>query len=544
MSETLINNPLYKYFLSVQFGGKEKQKWKTLQHNGVLFPPEYVPHNIPILVKGNPIKLPLLAEEYATLYAKYIDSEYIRHASFRRNFWRDWKLTIRGLNIFSLDDCDFTLIRKHIDKQREILANLSKEDKLKIKEIKDKQAEPYKIAIVDGQPQPVGNFRMEPSGIFLGRGNHPKLGSIKKRIYPEDVTLNLGKEAPIPSTIPGHKWGNIIHDKIVEWLASWKDPISNKVKYVWLASHSDLRMQSDKDKFELARKLNKIINEIRQKNQENMTSTDPTTRQLATALYFIDILALRVGNEKGEDQADTVGVTSLRVEHIHLLDDNTFRIKLDFLGKDSIRYLNELNVDEQVYKNLKEFITNKTKDDELFELVNSMAINKYLQTFFPELTAKVFRTYNASYMFQEEITNINKKYKSYDKADRMQVLMDLYNKANIRVALLCNHQKNVLKGFKDQLQKIDSKILELKQKKLTAKNPKKIQEIIKKLRYKKEVKHQLKNISLVTSKTNYIDPRITVSFMKFHDIPIEKMFSKTLMEKFKWAFDVPANWVF
>ena len=60
------------------------------------------------------------------------------------------------------------------------------------------QEEKYKTAIVDGKPQPVSNYRMEPPGIFLGRGSHPKIGRIKKRIYPEDVTLNLDKEAPIP----------------------------------------------------------------------------------------------------------------------------------------------------------------------------------------------------------------------------------------------------------------------------------------------------------------------------------------------------------
>ena len=37
----------------------------------------------------------------------------------------------------------------------------------------------------------------------------------------------------------------------------------------------------------------------------------------AVALYFIDKLALRAGNEKDTDEsADTVGCCSLRVEHI------------------------------------------------------------------------------------------------------------------------------------------------------------------------------------------------------------------------------------
>ena len=40
-------------------------------------------------------------------------------------------------------------------------------------------------------------------------------------------------------------------------------------------------------------------------------------RQQATALYLIDKLALRAGGEKDADeQADTVGCCSLRLEHI------------------------------------------------------------------------------------------------------------------------------------------------------------------------------------------------------------------------------------
>lgn len=61
---------------------------------------------------------------------------------------------------------------------------------------------------------------------------------------------------------------------------------------------------------------------------------------LAVCTYLIDRLALRVGNEKGEDEADTVGCCSLRVEHIHFEEDN--QITLDFLGKDSMRYLNTI----------------------------------------------------------------------------------------------------------------------------------------------------------------------------------------------------------
>ena len=253
-----------------------------------------------------------------------------------------------------------------------------------------------KTAIVDGKIQPVGNFRIEPPGIFLGRGCNPKLGKIKRRIYPEDITINIGKNSPIPE-LPdflkeNHKWGEIIHNQYVEWLASWKDNITGKMKYVWLGAHSDLKSKSDIEKFDLARKLKRKIKMIRAKNELEMANGDIKAKQSATALYFIDRYALRVGNEKGDDDTDTVGVTSLRVEHINLLNDNN--VKLDFLGKDSVRYNRTLKVDPIVYANLKLFIENKTPDDQLFNLINSTDINDYLKQYMKNLIAKVYTIYN------------------------------------------------------------------------------------------------------------------------------------------------------
>jgi DNA topoisomerase-1 len=88
----------------------------------------------------------------------------------------------------------------------------------------------------------------------------------------------------------------------------------------------------------------------------------------ATAMYFIDVLALRAGNEKGEDEADTVGCCSLRCEHVTLEPPN--HVIFDFLGKDSIRYYNKVAVDEQVFKNIKIFKRDKKDSDGLFDRVN------------------------------------------------------------------------------------------------------------------------------------------------------------------------------
>ena len=68
---------------------------------------------------------------------------------------------------------------------------------------------------------------------------------------------------------------------------------------------------------------------------------------MGVCTYLIDNLALRVGNEKGEDEADTVGCCSLKVKNIEFPQDNF--IKLDFLGKDSIRYENTVEVSRDIF---------------------------------------------------------------------------------------------------------------------------------------------------------------------------------------------------
>ena len=59
--------------------------------------------------------------------------------------------------------------------------------------------------------------------------------------------------------MPKGNWGKVIHNDTVVWLASWKENISGKTKYVWLSDKSEYKSQSDIKKFELARKLKRKI---------------------------------------------------------------------------------------------------------------------------------------------------------------------------------------------------------------------------------------------------------------------------------------------
>jgi DNA topoisomerase-1 len=122
------------------------------------------------------------------------------------------------------------------------------------------------------------------------------------------------------------------------------------------------------------------------------------------------------------------------------------------------------------------------------------------------------------------------------------------------VALLCNHQKSVTSDIENSIKKIDDSIKKLRdrKRKLTTskktkdKNDKinKINARIETLKLKKETKGKMKNVSLGTSKTNYIDPRIIFAFIKKYNLPEEKLFTKQLIKRFEWATKVDKNYKF
>ncbi|XP_038686313.1 DNA topoisomerase 1 beta-like isoform X2 [Tripterygium wilfordii] len=504
-SKQVLKNSKYSQSTKVSpSSGDGQKKWTTLVHNGVIFPPPYKPHGIKMLYKGQPVALTPAQEE----------------------------------------------------------------EKKALKEEKLNQEEKYMWAVVDGVKEKVGNFRVEPPGLFRGRGEHPKMGKLKRRIRPSDITMNIGKDAPIPECpIPGERWKEVKHDNTVTWLAFWNDPINPKeFKYVFLAASSSLKGQSDKEKYEKARKLKDYIENIRTAYTKDFTSKDVTRRQIAVATYLIDKLALRAGNEKDDDEADTVGCCTLKVGNVECVEKN--KLKFDFLGKDSIQYVNTVEVELPVYKAIKEFQSGKRENDDLFDKLDTSKLNAHLKDLMPGLTAKVFRTYNASITLD---SMLSRDTKDGDVAEKVVV----YQHANKEVAIICNHQRTVSKSHSAQILRLTEKIEELKgalkelkidldrakkgkpplkdaegkqkrnlapeaiEKKIAQTNGK-----IEKMERDMHTKEDLKTVALGTSKINYLDPRITVAWCKRHEVPIEKIFNKSLLAKFAWSMDVDPQFRF
>jgi DNA topoisomerase-1 len=535
-------------------------KWTTFDHNGLVFSPPYEPHGVKMLYDGVPVELTPDQEEIATYYAQALGSDHVTKAKFRENFFADWKKILGSDHVIKLmDKCDFRPIREHLDAQKElkVIERKTVEFKERTKREKEESDSIYGFAIVNGFREQVGNYRTEIPSLFRGRGGHPKTGKIKRRVMPEDVILNIGPNTPIPPCpIPGHQWKGVIHNNQVTWMAFWRDEVTNSFKYVQLAASSRFKGESDRNKYNKARRLHNRIDQIRASYTADLDSNNSVIAQRATAMYLIDKLALRVGNEKDtSESADTVGCCSLRVEHIKFNEGNV--IELDFLGKDSIQYHNEVVIDEKPYKNLQRFCAKKAGSQDIFDKLNPSKLNDHLKELMPDLSAKVFRTYNASITLETQLalTKITpestpvQKYAAYTDANRL-------------VAILCNHQKAVSKGHGDQMAGMENKLQEmedlmeaLKNKKIEQHGGKKLpadrKDAITKLnkrivdhKGKMALKEDNKTVSLGTSKINYMDPRISIAWCKKIELPIEKVFNKALLTKFPWAMEVPATWKF
>lgn len=365
-------------------GEESGNKWDKLAHNGVLFPDAYVPHGVKLLYNGNPVNLTDEQEEIATFYAQMTGSDYLNNEKFVSNFFLCFQESLGPNHVIKdLNLCDFSDIYEYLLKRKEELKERRKDKDVRaaLKAENERLREIYGYALVDECRQKVANFKVEPPGLFRGRGDHPKTGMLKKRVMPEEIILNLGIGEKIPKCpIPGHNWKGIVHSKNVTWLAYWKENINGGTKYIWLHSSSQFKTQSDFDKYEKARMLKNHIGNIRKNYTEELDSNDILVQQRATATWIIDRLALRAGNEKDtDDEADTVGCCSLRVEHLKFESPNT--VIFDFLGKDSMRYYNAVKVHVKVFRNLKAFVRNQPGDSQVFSQLSVRGVTCSLPNF-------------------------------------------------------------------------------------------------------------------------------------------------------------------
>ncbi len=561
------------------------EKWQTLNHNGPVFPPDYDYQKYSIKVAGELIVLSAEAEEMAYSWAQKHATEYIKDSIFIKNFWRDFKVVLpKELQKTSFPkDWDFTKIIRDIEYKKEVKKNRSKEVKIAEKEATAARKAEYGFATLNDKQVPLGNYMVEPPGLFMGRGKHPLRGSWKCRTFPEDITINHSASIEAPKPPEGHNWKDVIENKNALHIATWKQELTGEYKKILFGADSIVKQASDQNKFDKAIILAKKLDYINAEIDKKLDSKIIHIRKLATVAKLISQLAIRVGDEKGEDEADTVGASSLRIEHITVGDET---VEFDFLGKDSIRYHNIVKFIPSMVRNMAWLVKDREASDALFPGVTSSDVNKFLGNIVDGVTAKVFRTAYGSKLLAEELAS--QDVSQLSPAQKLKYFTD----ANLTVAKKLNHQTAVSPAYKEQLKNMKIKVKEvkeeLKEKKVvqkdeleSAKNTRDARVTSAKNRYKGdrrkdsvrraketygrkvttwdarinrlktrienleakiEIKEKTKGIATGTSKTNYISPRIIYSFCKDNNLEIKNMFTPTLQKKFAWAEDTDRNY--
>ncbi len=548
---------------------KKGEKWAEMHHNGIYLGQPYEYKQLPFICNGKPVTLTAEGEDVCMLYASRLSQEIASEQKKTgiERYTLDWpsvsrydsdlrsllpaedlaKISPCLLNTKALDQKKelerynemFSKMVAFYDSVRDLKTKLTEEEKKTIK-MRDLRLESrFGMATIDGRKENVGNWKAEPPSLFFGRGKNPVRGCVKKRMTAEDVTINLGENAPIPTPSDDGKWKEVVHDHTGTWIAKWHEVCSDKLKYSLLSASSKFKVESNRIKFEKARYLRVLMPKIVDSYTKKMASKVISERQLGTVVYLIDNFAFRIGNEKKETEADTVGASTLKVSNVKARPGN--EIEFDFLGKDSIQYKQDHKMSQLAYDNIVLFTKGKNQDDLLFDQISGGdAVNKYLKSFMGALSAKVIRTYRASETYYNTIQNrlSGIKMSSLSEVERLNILRQIETEANKKVAELCNHQKKPTDKAREMIKKLREQIEAAKVAITEAKTEAKIAAAKKKLETLQTSLAQKEanlTLSCTTSKQNYIDPRIAVSFAKKYGIEIAKIYPASMQKSFQWA---------
>lgn len=528
-----------------------KYQMQSLKHNGVYVPP-YDCKGFSVKVQGIPIKLSPKTEQMAIAWVRKEQSKLSPPDKvFYKNFMDDFADTLKSENpsLKVLDnlkirsdveplnngkpradmEIDFSEVREYVLKEQLRKGNMTKEEKKALTQERKAKREALKAhfghATVDGKEIDIANWTVEPSCIFAGRGDHPKRGKWKEGPKEKDMILNLSDKK---DTQPG-KWKDVVWEPDRMYIASWRDKLAGKMKYVWFSDSAFLKQSREKEKFEKAGKLGDKVPKVAEHIMTNLHDENEERRKVATVCWLVFEVNLRVGDEKDPGEADTVGAITLRPEHVQTVSDV---LHFDFLGKDSVRWVKEVKAPPIIVENIRRF--SDTSKEYLFEGIDSKKVSRFLNEKMKGLTAKVFRTWRCSETVREYLDRSNSR-----KEDPEHVKLYHAKMANLEAAQIANHKRKIPPNFDERLAKKEDKIRQLetllKEKEAQGKKTDTVHKRLDKTKIDVELTKATKEYNLGTSLKSYIDPRVYVRWAHEVDFNLDKFYPKTLKNKYSWA---------
>ena len=146
--------------------------------------------------------MPPTSEEVAGFFAAMLETDHAKDATFQKNFFDDWKKVLKDYppvsginhiraphlmitsqrnkaNVTDFALCDFRPMFEYYEAEKAKKKALSAAEKKVLKKEREEMEAKYMTCLLDGRKEKVGSFRVEPPGLFRGRGEHPKKGALK-----------------------------------------------------------------------------------------------------------------------------------------------------------------------------------------------------------------------------------------------------------------------------------------------------------------------------------------------------------------------------
>ena len=525
-------------------------RWRTLSHSGVALPPPYgdlVPEGAgQVMWGGRPVTG--LSPE-----ARFFACEFVRrggvvvdlgrgrrearlfgeHAPAAR-FWDDWKAMLprTGCPITSLADSRLDLSR---------LAVVVPKKTHRVDEKTPAETARYATALVDGSPQPVAPSSVDRPGIFFGRPGSELTGRLRRRIVASDVTLNLGPNAPTPS-VPSSdgvlRWGGVVRNPRIDWIARWRDPVTRIVKYARLSPASDGEQRASLERFEMAKSLRSRMRSFARVVSAAIASQDRRRKQLGVCLWLMWRLALRAGTGTPDEAAKNGAHGAANLLSKHVVVASGGRARLEFLGKDGVPYTRTLDstaspADAPAVRALIKLAQHKRPPDPLFDRITSTDAASAISKTLSGATPKVLRTMRATEVFRTALDQVEHGWskRAHSSSPPKESARAALVTAGALAAALCNHRKG--KGAVDGAavdlaaveRRINSEVLVPLSKGDETRGRalgRRLAAIVRE-----------SGLSLATSRANYIDPRVAFAFARKHGIP--SGYSQALSKRFEWA---------
>ena len=134
----------------------------------------------------------------------------------------------------------------------------------------------------------------------------------------------------------------------------------------------------------------------------------------------------------------------------------TYKMTLDFFGKDNVHFAHEYEIPEEIYNLIQNLKSGKKAGDKVFS-VSSSDIGNFMKKGVDVCTPKLFRTAYGCKLLIDELQRLEKE-EPLKKSDSIEKKVNQYNQACLAVTKKLNHQKDISKNFDKQMGKLDESI--------------------------------------------------------------------------------------